>query len=497
MNSPALIRFSNFIKIDKNAQDAIYLQIVYQFINAVKNGKLMEGQKLPGTRIIAADLGLHRRTIVASMEELKTQDWIETRPSSGTFVKNPEWITHTRSEISTNRYQKNRPISFGTNYILETSEPTVEYGSYFTDGLPDYRIIKANELARFYSGVLNRKFSDRNQSHFVKERNLFYRQQLCNYLKSTESLSLNPRQLLCSNSRENILNICSQMLVKNGDIVLVAELSYFFANMIFRQVGADVRTLPMDEDGILTDYIKNHFSRGEIRLLYLSTKYQYPTSRSMSSKRRRALLTLADELDFVIVEDATDAEISFDSWSGFSLFKEDVAGRILYLGALGRFLMPGFQSYFLAAPDYVINEAQKYLQFFGNTDFFKDQALGEMIYEGDLHRYRRKVLKVYKERRDEFARLLERYLQEEISFELPNGGLAFWVNVKKEISLVKWSNACMANGLYIPKFCLYQDQKRRALRLGFAHLNSEEMRLALQLLKAGLSDAVDKNLFQR
>ncbi|HCX57385.1 MAG TPA: GntR family transcriptional regulator, partial [Sphingobacterium sp.] len=69
MSSPVSIGFHSIIKIDRRKEDAIYLQIVYQFINAVKRNLLEDGDLLPGSRKIADELNVHRKTIVAALAE--------------------------------------------------------------------------------------------------------------------------------------------------------------------------------------------------------------------------------------------------------------------------------------------------------------------------------------------------------------------------------------------------------------------------------------------
>lgn len=476
MSSPEEIPFSSFIKIDRDHHDAIYLQIVYQLINAIKRGQLSEGNKLPGSRLLAQELGVHRKTIIAALDELRDQDWIETIPNIGSFIKNPENKNIARANIQlfSERYGE---IPISQNYILDIPTEDAICPLHFTDGQPDYRIIKSEELARFYSGVLRRKLLKQKSLY---PSSIFY-EQLCNYLNSTRNFHLERKYILSSGSREIILNILTQIIVKRGDLVLVSELNYFFANMTFRQSGAHVQTIPTIDGEINLQYIREHFRKGEIRLLYLQPKFQYPNTQSLSSQQRKELLSLAQEDEFIIIEDDTDHEFSFERNQNFSLFKENKNSWVIYLGSFGRFLIPGFQSYFMIGAENLITEAKKYLNLLGNIDLYKEQALAEIISEGDIHRYRRKVQKIYKERRNLFALLLQEAFQKEIHFHIPKGGLAFWLEFNSDISLVQWAENCQKRGLYIPKFCMYQDKKRCAMRLGFAHLNEEEMRQAISI----------------
>lgn len=77
MNSPDKINFSRYIRINRKKPEAIYLQIVYQFINAVQRGDLKVGEKIVGSRVLSENIGVHRKTVVSAMEELQAQGWVE------------------------------------------------------------------------------------------------------------------------------------------------------------------------------------------------------------------------------------------------------------------------------------------------------------------------------------------------------------------------------------------------------------------------------------
>src|SRR5699024_9411760 len=134
--------------------------------------------------------------------------------------------------------------------------------------------------------------------------------------------------------------------------------------------------------------------------VYVQPQHQYPTTTTLSEEKRHDLIALAEAYDFVLIEDDNNFELSFEKTVAPALIKRDQSGRVIYLGAFGQFLTPGFQFNFMLAPQDIIEEAQNYLRIFGHTDVVKEQALGEMINEGDIHRYRRKALTLYRSRRD-------------------------------------------------------------------------------------------------
>ncbi|MGO3183919.1 MAG: PLP-dependent aminotransferase family protein [Aequorivita sp.] len=487
MGSPVKISFHSFIKIDRRKKDAIYLQIVYQFINAVKSKLLEDDDQLPGSRKVAEELQVHRKTVVAALAELQEQGWIKTFPNIGAFVRNPELSPAEAQKAKAFQHPpENAPFHFRKDFILDTPLEENLTKLYFTDGTPDYRINKTEELIRFYTSVLRRK---KQSGAFpnTTDGSLFFRDQLSYYLNLTRGFHLSRDFLLPVVGFEQVHSILSRLLINTGDIVLVEELSYFLPNMIYSQAGAKMKTVPVDADGMNIDYIQKHFRPGEIRFVYINTKCQYPTTHSLSEKRKTQLLDLAEAYDFIIVEDDTDFEFSAVKNKKESLFRKNGGNRVLYIGAFGGFLNPGFQMNFLIAPKDLLQEGAKYLNIFGKPDAMMEKALGEIIHQGDIHRYQRKSKKVIAERKELFAGLLTSHFGNQINFTIPASGLAFWIQFKGYFSLTQLQREAGEKGVFIPSICLYQNQNIIALRLGFAHLNQQEMEEAVKILAEAYS----------
>lgn len=482
MSSPVNIPFQSFVKIDRRKKDAVYLQIVYQFINAVKSNLLENNDQLPGSRIIAANLQVHRKTVIAALAELQDQGWVETVRNVGTFVKNPESTALTTLQTKTFQHPPEKaPFDFRKEFILDTPLEKNQEQLYFTDGTPDYRLIKPEELVRFYTSVIRRKKHSGPGTN-MSDGSLFFRDQLSYYLNLTRGFHISRDFFLPVASLEKVHSILARLIINKGDVILVEELSYFLPNMIYSQAGAQLKTIPIDEEGMDINHIRNHFKSGEIRAIYINTKCQYPTTVALSEERKTQLLALAEEYQFIVIEDDTDFEFSLVRNKKEILLRKNGGNRVIYIGSFGRFLDPGFQMNFLIAPKDLLEEGEKYLNIFGKPDAMMEKALGELIHQGDIHRYQRKATKVISERKDFFADLLNNTLKDHVSFTIPRSGLAFWIQFKERISLTELQKKSKEKGLFIPMICLYQNRTITALRLGFAHLNLQEMQEAVEIL---------------
>lgn len=283
------------------------------------------------------------------------------------------------------------------------------------------------------------------------------------------------------------LYIISQILLSKGDQVLVGDLSMFSANMVFQKMGAKVSTIPVDESGIDVDYIRARFKPGEVRLVHVTPHHHYPTTVTLSAQKRIALLQLAQEYGFIIVEDDYDYDFQYDQTAVMPLASGDIDGMVVYVGSFGKSLAPAFRKGFVVAPDNLIVEMRKYLGIIDRQgDVIMEQALGEMIEEGEIHRHLKKSMKIYRERRDLFCEILEKRFNDIVKFQKPSGGLALWTTWDKRLSLFKLANLCKKENLFIPKNLLYQNNTISGMRIGFGHLNEPEMEEALEILRRGM-----------
>lgn len=489
MNSPVEFPYESFILINRSSEISIYMQISNQLINAIQRGFLPFGIKLPGTRALSIILNVHRNTIVAAYEELFAQGWVESLPNKGTFVigKNQEKPFQIKDFEKKNleHYPKSTGFSFKTSNILDNPFEYSNCEYIFNDGVPDIRLTQIDHHSRIYSSILKRKAHKIGQ--YNQDGSEFFKKNLSQFLNLSRGLPISKNNLLITRSTEMSIYIVSEILLSEGDIVLVGELSYFSVNMIFQKARVKIQPISIDEEGINVEEVREACKKQKIRMLYLTPHHHYPTTVTLSAKRRLELLNLANEFGFIILEDDYDYDFHYDESPILPLASADTNGMVIYIGSFGKSLVPGFRTGFIVAPENLMTEMRKYLGIIDRQgDVLMEHVLGEMIAEGEINRYLKKSLKIYQERRDYFVSLLEQNLGEYIDFQKPSGGLAVWMKWKIPVNLMQLSRNCAQNNLFIPKTLLYQNKNLTAMRLGFGNLNLTEMDKSIEILSENI-----------
>ena len=489
IDSPVNTLLKKLIHFDKSSASPVYIQISQQIINAIQRSYLAKGILLPGTRVFSQILNVHRNTAVAAYDELASQGWVEIIANKGTFVLVPEQKT-AKIKAGSNRigdvnnFAEKTGFPFQTSFHLSSTQEFSEAKYELNDGQPDLRLHPIHEFSKWYSASMKRKSLISKWNQNKKTTYSVFENQLCNYLNATRGLHIEPKNIISTRSAEMGLYIISQLLIRPKDIVLVGDLSNYAANMIFQQSGATIKTIPVDEQGLDVDYIKTRFVKGEIRCVYLCANRDYPTTVPLTVARRLKLLQLAKEYQFAIIEDDFDYDFQFEGVAMLPIASSDANGMVIYLGKIGQSLFPSFQTGFVVAPENLISEAKNYLQMLDRQgDLIQEQMLSELIYEGEIHRLLKKNILVYKQRRDFLCQCLEENFKDIIHFKKPMGGLALWLQFNPVISLVQLSEQALNCDLFLPKTILYQDKDTCAIRLGFGHLNEEEIEIIVKKLR--------------
>ena len=478
----------------------VYIQVSQQIVNAIQRKYINKGTKLPGTRMLSQLLKVHRNTAVAIYEELAAQGWVEIIPNKGTFILEPGQKTKKNKIVSQKInepyvYAKTTGFPFQKSFHLASTIQLTNAKYSINDGKPDVRLHPVHQFTRWYSAAMKRKTLVKKWNKPNEHSYSLFQTQLCNYLNATRGFHISPNNLLSTRSSEMSLYIVSQLLIKKDDIVLVGNLSNYAANMIFQQAGASIKTIPADTDGLDINYIRKHFIKNSIRCVYVCAQRDYPTMVNLSAERRLALLQLAKEYGFAIIEDDYDYDFQFEGSAMLPMASAGANGMVIYLGKLGQSLFPSFQTGFVVAPANLISEATNYLQLLDKQgDFIQEQMLSELIIEGEIYRLMKKNVVIYKQRRNFLCAQLTTYFTEIAHWEIPPGGLAIWLQFHPKISLVKLAEEAEKNDLFIPKTILYQDKNTCALRFGFGHLDTEEMGVVIQKLKSAYNALLKNKL---
>jgi len=462
----------------------------------IRRGRLRPGDRLPGTRPLADQLGVGRNTVVAAYAELVSEGWLVTRAAGGSFVSRELPVTKARPFANSSaKVSAQVPgFAFEARTLLRAYDDPPGMLTLH-GGVPDLRQFPAAAWARAYRRALGRK-QHPNLDYAAPYGHPRLRAALAQLVSATRDLAVSPEQILITRGSQMALDVLARTLVQPGDRVAVEEIGYQPAWDALRAAGAELVFLPVDRHGLDIDALAVEAARAPLRAVYLSPHHQYPTTVSLSIARRLKLLELAEKQRFAVLEDDYDHEFHYDGRPLASLAGADRAGVVVYVGTLAKVLAPGLRLGFIAAPRTLVETLAAVRAVVDRQgDPVTECAVAELIEEGELSRHTRRMKRLYHARRDAFAALLREHLGDALSFELPAGGMALWAEAKRGVHVERWLERARARGVTFTTGKSYVAPRGagartgahlRSVRFGFARYDERELASAVAKLASAL-----------
>lgn len=483
-----MLPWKTIIQLDKDCDTPIYLQIANAMIQEVTKGHIGPGVKLPGTRMMSEILGVHRKTIVNSYEELDAQGWIEMRPSKGTFTSKELPEINPRKLLAKNEKQTSFPKETGFQVKVNETirKPVLPNRNIvgFHDG-PDVRLIPVDELGRAYKSILLRHTNVRYLSYVEIAGVQKFRTVLSEYLNTSRGLRTSFENIMITRGSQMGLYLLSLILLEKGDTVVVGNTNYYYADHVFINAGVKLIRVHVDESGIDVDAIEKLCLRRKIKALYVTSHHHYPTTVTLIASRRMKLLALAEKFGFIIIEDDYDYDFHYQSSPILPLVSADTKGMVVYIGTLSKTIGPAIRTGYIIAPDNLILELCRIRQLIDTQgDPVMELALAEMFVEGNINRHMKKAQQEYHRRRDFLCNRLSEKLGDIIDFKVPNGGLAIWAKFHKSVPLPPLTEKLRAQNIILSNGLIHNNSNvsLNATRMGFAWMNEKESENAVQIL---------------
>jgi GntR family transcriptional regulator/MocR family aminotransferase len=486
--------YKTSFNFDRKSKQALYLQLSNQFITYIKERKLVPKTNLPGSRTLSTLLNVHRKTVVACYEELRLQGWVESIPKKGTF------ITANLPELNQQEFFKNETknslnligFQFYKDKSLDSKLPEKKDGFMsLNDGISDARLTPTEDLARTYRRICSRKNIYEEMSYGSVFGNEKLRITLADYLNKTRGLNICKDNVLITRGSQMGIYLSSKLLLAKDDVVIVGQTNYTSADLAFSQRTTKLVRVSVDENGLVIDKIAQICKQQEVKAVYVTSHHHHPTTVTLSAERRIHLLNLAKQYNFAIIEDDYDYDFNYKHSPILPLASHDTNGNVIYIGSVCKTVAPVFRIGYVIAPRSFVKEAANQRRFIDRQgDALLELTFEDFIKSGDLDRHIKKVLKVYKTRRDLFCKLLNDQFVGFFSFEIPKGGMAVWIALNKKYSWEKVSEIAKKHQLEIGAWQRYDAVNigHNAIRMGFATYNEAEIYELINRLSKTMND---------
>jgi GntR family transcriptional regulator/MocR family aminotransferase len=373
-----------------------------QLQNAIAEGRLHAGMRLPSRRGMAARLRVSRNTVATVYDMLIAEGLIEAQHGAGTFVACGAGTARPPSPVEAPdprlpRLPETYAIGAGA-----TGAPGAAVNLQF--GLADQAAFPFDVWRRLSSRSL-REFARRPSFAFPPAGVERLRAAICGHVAFARAIACDTESVIVLSGAQQAFDIIARTLVTPGSVVAMEDPGYPPARAAFAAAGARIAAVPVDDHGLQVDALPP-----EARIVYVTPSHQFPTGAELSAERRRALLDFAADTGAVIVEDDYDGEFRFGGEIHDALQTLGRDGSVVYVGTFSKCLFAAVRIGFLIAPPWLAPAliATKKLGDW-SAPGLSQLALASFMEEGHLARHVRRMRGLYAPRRQALLEALETF----------------------------------------------------------------------------------------
>ena len=403
--------------------DALYAALADALRRLVETGDLPPGVRLPSERRLADALSVSRGTVVAAYDVLRADDLVRSRQGSGTVVAGA-------------------PLRVGAP-IGRSGLSTILAPGIGPEAI-DLRVAgwsSADDLPRAAFVDASRALASSPEGHGCWPAGVpVMREAIANRL-SAQGLPTDPDQVLVTTGAQQAIHLIAQLALRPGDAVAVESVSYLGALDVFAAAGARTIALPFGRRGPDTSSL----ATTRPRVLFVMPSFHNPTGTVTDLATRKAMLRDAAAAGVLVVDDQAIVE----TWFGAALppplaaLAVDDPTRVLTLGSMSKIVWGGLRVGWVRGARSLIDALTRLKGLSDLGSSVPSQLVAATLLD-DLDVLRETRVPEIRRRRDALVDELHTHLPE-WRFDVPEGGLALWVDIGRDA--VAFANLAAAYGV--------------------------------------------------
>jgi GntR family transcriptional regulator/MocR family aminotransferase len=459
------------IFVEKTSKMPYYVQVYRQILDSIISGKYPAGHRLPGSRMLAKEIGVGRNTVDNAYAQLAAEGYIQAQRGVGFQVLQlPDLLLGKKKSLPNVSVapkevpQSNIKYDLFYGSLSNQDFPLALWKKYTVDVLADER----NSLINIYPG---------------NKGDLFLREQLAAYLYDARGVNCTPEQILITPGLQGSLEVICKLLFQPGDSHAFEEPGYDKSLFIFQKHGIHTHVIELDKYGAVPESIPEDAA---MKSIYVTPSHQFPMGMVMPVKRRYELLNWAVEHNTYIIEDDYDSDYSYYTNPVPALQSIDTSGRVIYLGNFSKTLSPSMRMGYLVLPLELMHRYQETMAKYNcMVPWLMQRVLAKFIESGHYRRVVRKLRTKFKKSHDLLVKEIGN-MSEPVDIISQGSGLKFLLQFPDHMHRDWLIETALSHGVKVYSPERFWQRKENCppnlLQIGFTSIELEDISPCMQLL---------------
>lgn len=485
------------LTLDDKSNKPIYQQLIEQIRHKIESRVLFPGERLPSTRRLADQLGIHRSTVATAYQELWSLGFLDLSPGTLPRVRDRTQIATERDSFGdgvVNWRQIASPATDATwrtycqNYRegnRSSEQPVISFRTLSIDSrlfpMDSFRMCVDRALKEQGEALLG---------YGVRAGYPPLREYIARRLQS-HGIAITPQEIIITNGSQQGIDLVFRMIAAPGKAVAIESPTYDYVPPLLRFYGLTPLEIPVRSDGMDLSVLEATLQRERPALVYTMPTFQNPTGISTSQAHRERLLSLCETYGVPILEDGFEEEMKYCGRVVLPIKSMDRHRLVIYCGTFSKVLFPGVRIGWLAAEKDCL-ERLVAIQSFSelSPSMVLQAAIHCFCQRGFYDRHVSKMHRVYRKRMEIAIRALRLHLSPEwAEWTAPSGGFIIWLKIKSPANPSSdWKDFFTERGVEVAigNSFFFSGSPDTYLRLSISALNEEEIEEGIRRLGAAL-----------
>lgn len=470
----------SLLGISHSLEMGLQVQLRKALSTAIADGRLSPLTPLPSSRSLSQMLAISRTTVSLAYQQLVDDGYLVSRERQGYFV-NPEMTASVALADTGVECRQRGTIDWGRRIKVPIAGQRNIQKPHDWRGYPFPFIYGQRDPTLLAISAWRECWREAQSVRSIANAGLDLLDQddsgLVEHLRSRvlprRGVWAKPENILITLGAQNALALVARLLVNRSNVVGVEDPGYPDVRNMFQLESDRVLPLRIDQDGLVVDE-----SVTKCDYVFVTPSLQSPTGVTLSQRRRRALLEIADKHDIVIIEDDYASEGVLGNKGAPALKSEDASGRVLYCGSLSKSLGPGLRLGYLVADSELIEQTRALRRLMvRHPPPLIQHAVALFIEYGHYDSYVKRLSTVYRERWQAMTDALDAYLPDFIRPQEFSGS-ACWVQGPEWLDADMLAIESSRKGVLIEPGSVHYaepDVSYNRFRLGFSAITADKI----------------------
>lgn len=361
----------------------------------------------------------------------------------------------------------------------------------FAGGLPAPELFPVEDLKKVAVKVLDAN-GRRALQYSATEGHPPLREKIAARTNRNLKTSLTAGNVVITTGSQQSLDILAKMYIDEGDCILCESPTYLGALSAFNSCLPAYREVATDGEGmIIADLEKALVSEKRAKMIYVIPDFQNPSGKTWSLERRKAFLDTVSKYDILVVEDNPYGELRFEGTTPPSLKSMDTRGQVVMLGTFSKIFCPGVRvAWVCGEPAFLESFCNLKQAADLHTSTISQYEIDAYLSDYDIEEHIKKLISVYRERRDLMIRTMDASFPKEVVFTRPEGGLFTWAEMPEHVNARElFLKALEKKVAFVPGGAFFPNGgHENTMRLNYSNMPPERIVEGIERLGAAIRE---------